>query len=165
MRALSILSTLLLFSCYPYDEEADRRRLLELHHQAREDLFLKNAERMVEGFADDILMVNRGKIDSLSTREDHIQRIQRYFDAVKFVTWDDVAPPSIRFSDDHSLAYMTVDKLVVLETTDSIGKPIESTTHFAWIAIFRKQKNGDWKIECVASTNQPEIIKPISTHE
>jgi len=116
---------------------------------------------MVEGFADNFLSVNRGRIDSLTSREAHVLRFQKYFDAVEFKKWDDVAPPAIRFSDDHSLAYMTVDKLVVSETTDSLGNPIEASTHFAWIAIFRKQQNGDWKIEGVASTNEPEMVRPL----
>lgn len=134
---------------------------MKLHEQSREFHFTKNAQAMVDGFADNFISVNRGKIDSVLSREEEASRFQRYFNAVEFKKWDDVHPPIIRFSDDHSLAYMTIDKLVVLETKDTLGNHFEETTHFAWISIFRKQPNGDWKLECVASTNEPEIVKPL----
>jgi len=158
---LMICLTLFVASCSQHKNTDDRNRLMELHLKGREAHLSKNAKAMVEGFADNFLSVNRGKIDSLTSREAHAERFQKYFDAVEFKKWDDVSPPTVRFSDDHSLAYMTVDKLVVLEAKDSVGNPFEETTHFAWIAIFRKQTSGDWKIECVASTNEPSVVKPL----
>ena len=146
--------------CTSYNETADRARLLELHEQVRKFHFEKNAKGMVDGFADDLISVNRGKVDTVLSRAEDEQRFQQYFNASKFKKWDDIAPPIIRFSDDHSLAYVTVDKLVVLETKDSIGNAIEETTHFAWVSIFRKRSN-DWRLECVASTNEPPVIKPL----
>jgi ketosteroid isomerase-like protein len=56
---------------------------------------------------------------------------------------------------------MAIDKLVVLETRDTLGNAVEETTHFAWISIFRKHQDGEWKLECIASTNEPGIIKPL----
>jgi hypothetical protein len=161
MKAFRIIGLLLLLAGCRQNNFSDRGALMKLHEQGREAHLSKNANAMVAGFADNFLSVNRGKIDSISSREESTARFQKYFDAVKFKKWDDLAAPTIRFSDDHSLAYMTVNKLVVHETTDSLGKAIEATTHFAWISIFRKQKTGDWKLECVASTNEPEIVKPL----
>lgn len=159
MRVFFIISiSLVMVSCHQNSDSADRAKLMELHHKSREAHFSKNAKVLVEGFSENFLSVNRGKIDSLTTREEHTIRFQKYFDAVKFKKWDDLTPPTIRFSNDHSLAYMTVNKLVVLETKDTVGNLMEETTHFAWIAIFRKQNNGDWKVECVASTNEPELV-------
>jgi hypothetical protein len=152
---------LLVLSCSPDQKQDDKIELLRLHELQREAHFSKKAGAMVDLFADNLLSVSGGKIYPLASREADQKRFQNYFDAVKFVKWDDVTPPKIRFSDDHSLAYMTIDKLVVLETSDSTGKAIEETTHFAWITIFRKQESGEWKIECVASTNEPEVVKPI----
>jgi hypothetical protein len=160
MKAFKIIGLLLLLAgCRQNNFSDDRGALMKLHEQGREAHLSKNANAMVAGFADNFLSVNRGKIDSISSQEENAARFQKYFDAVKFKKWDDLATPTIRFSDDHSLAYMTVNKLVVLETTDSLGKAIEATTHFAWISIFRKQNSGDWKLECVASTNEPETVK------
>lgn len=133
----------------------DINELMKLHVEAKVAHFSKNADMMVNSFADNFISVNRGRIDSLS-REYHKKRLQRYFDAVEFRKWDDVNPPVIRFSDDHSLAYMIVDKLVVLDVIDSSGNKSEAQTHFAWTAIFRKQSNSGWALECVTSTHVPD---------
>lgn len=115
---------------------------------------------MVDGFASDMISVNRGKISGMDPEKDR-QRFQQYFDAVSFKKWDDINAPVIRFSEDHSLAYMIIDKIVVLDTRDTLANKVEETTHFAWVSIFRKQKDGEWKLECVASTNEPSIEKPL----
>ncbi len=155
MRLILISSLTVLLACTQYDHSADSAALMKIHEQQRNFHFSKNAKAMVDGFADNFISVNRGRIDTVLSREGEILRFQQYFDAVEFKKWDDITPPIIRFSDDHSLAYMTIDKLVLLETKDSSGNPLEDTTHFAWIAIFRKQRDSDWKLECVASTNEP----------
>jgi hypothetical protein len=151
----------LVFGCSENDLSHDEAALMKIHEQAREFHFSKNAQGMVNGFADNFITANRGKLDTVLSRQEDSARFQHYFDAVKFKKWDDLSPPIIRFSDDHSLAYMTINKIVVLERKDTAGNLIESTTHFVWVSIFRKQKNNDWKLECVASTNEPEIIKPL----
>lgn len=139
----------------------DKEELMRLHNTQREAHFSGKAQVMVDLFTDNFISINHGKTDTVLSREEDRGRFQQYFDAVKFVKWDDITPPTIRFSEDHTLAYMTIDKLVVLETKDSTGKAIEETTHYAWVSIFRKQKSGEWKIECVASTNEPETVKPL----
>ena len=139
----------------------DESILLRLHEQQRELHFSKNAKGMVDGFAENFISVNRGKLDTVLSRSEDSARFQQYFNSVQFKRWDDLSKPIIRFSDDHSLAYMAVNKIVVTEGKDSVGNPIEETTHFVWVSIFRKQKNGDWKLECVASTNEEEIIRPL----
>lgn len=162
MRIILATSLLLLtIRCTHPNVSADRAKLMKLHEQSREFHFTKDAQAMVDGFADNFISLNRGKIDSVLSREEEASRFQRYFNAVEFKKWDDVHPPIIRFSDDHSLAYMTIDKLVVLEAKDTLGNLFEETTHFAWISIFRKQSDGDWRLECVASTNEPEVVKPL----
>jgi hypothetical protein len=157
---IPICSILLTAGCSESDLSSDKAKLMQLHEQAREFHFTKNAPGMAGGFADNFISVNRGKVDTVMVREEEIARFQQYFDAVEFKKWDDVNPPIIRFSDDRSLAYVIVDKLVVLDEKDSTGNTLEETTHFAWIAIYRKH-NDDWKLECVASTNEPKVINPL----
>lgn len=65
-------------------------------------------------YSDDVVSVNRG-IVSRPTKEETKKRFQSYFDRVEFVKWDDIAPPEIRFSNDGSLAYAIVQKLVVYQ--------------------------------------------------
>ena len=155
-----LFSAVVLASCSKKDTSADEAILMKLHEQTREFHFSKNAKGMVDGFADNLISVNRGKLDTVLIRVEDQSRFQQYFDAVEFKKWDDLSKPIIRFSDDHTLAYMTVNKTVVLEMKDSVGNSIEETTHFVWVSIFRKQNNGDWKLECVASTNEPSTTKP-----
>jgi hypothetical protein len=60
----------------------------------------------------------------------------------------------VRFSTDHSLAYTVVDKTVIWERKDSTGVSREETAHFAWTAIYRKDEDNIWKLECITSTNE-----------
>jgi hypothetical protein len=150
------------FSCSApkSSEENDLKSLMAMHEHARRAHFGADAKAMVDQMAGNMISVNGGKINTPDPQRD-IEGFQSYFNSVKFKKWDDVKPPEVRFSDDHSLAYMVVDKLVVLEAKDSVGNPFEETTHYAWVSIYRKQNDGNWKLECIASTNEPEVIKKL----
>ena len=158
-HSLHTLAVLLISACSPTPDNpfADEQTLLELHEQSREAHFKKNPGLLVGQFSGDMISVNRGKV-SLASREKATERFQQYFDAVEFKKWDDVKPPVVRFSKDRSIGYVIVDKMVVLETTDSLGKRIEESTHFAWVSIFRKDADGNYQLECIASTNEPEQV-------
>jgi hypothetical protein len=162
MRSLFIfLLTSLIVSCRQFDPAKDRTQLLAMHREQREAHLNKNAQQLVSQLADDFISVNHGLIDSLFSRQQYQARFQRYFDAVNFKKSDDVAHPKIFFSEDHSLAYMVVDKIVVLETKDENGSLVEERTHFAWVAILRKDGSKKWKVECIASTNEPEGVRKL----
>lgn len=143
------------------NDESDEQALTRIHEDSRAAHFEKNAKAMIEQFSPEMISVNRGKIHKVTSPEKDKDAFQSYFNAVEFKKWDDVTPPVLRFSDDHTLAYMVVDKLVVLDTKDSVGRPIEETTRYAWVSIYRKQNDGNWKLECIASTNEPEVVKPL----
>lgn len=151
-----------IFSCNApkLSQDEDEKRLLAIHEDSRKAHFGADAKAMIDQMTEDMISVNGGKIHKANPERD-MESFQSYFNSVKFRKWDDAKPPTIRFSDDHTLAYMIVDKLVVLEAKDSIGKPFEETTRYAWVSIYRKQKDGDWKLECIASTNEPEVVKPL----
>lgn len=154
----------LIFSCSSPEKTItndDLAKLLQIHEDARDAHFGKNARAMIDQFAPEMISVNHGKIHKTTSPEKDMEGFQSYFNSVEFKKWDDVKSPEVRFSDDHTLAYMVVDKLVVLEAKDSVGKPFEETTHYAWVSIYRKQNTGDWKLECIASTNEPEVVKKI----
>jgi hypothetical protein len=154
----------LIFSCSTSNQpsiEADRQEILRLHEAQRHAHFGKDPKAMVDQFASNLISVNRGKINKTANPERDIERFKSYFNSVEFKKWDDVNPPEIRFSDDHTLAYTIVDKLVVLEVKDSVGQPFEESTHFGWVSIYRKQNDGNWKLECIASTNEPELVTKV----
>ena len=86
-----------------------------------------------------------------------MNKFSNYFNSVKFEKWDDISPPIIRFSEDYSLAYTIVDKEVVINYSDENGIIQKESTKYSWVAIYKRYKDG-WKIDCIASTNQPSKI-------
>lgn len=151
-----IVITMLCCSCSKKtDTEAERQKLLLLHKKQQDAHLDKDAKLFVDQFADKMISVNHGKI-STTTKDSALLRFQGYFDKVQIKEWKDISPPVIDFSADASMAYMVVDKLVVLTYTNEENKLVKETTHFAWVAIFKKQADGDWKIVCNVSTNEQE---------
>lgn len=139
------------------DLEAEKQKILLLHKQQRDFHFEKNAKDFAQLMSQDFISVNRGNITTPSQQENET-RFQQYFNSVEFVKWEDMKEPIIRFSEDGSVAYTIVDKEVIIRFRQDDGKQVEETTHFAWVAIYKKY-GSDWKIDCVASTNETPIIK------
>lgn len=147
---LSLLGLLISCSQDPgtnYQKEMDK--ILELHELQREIHFEKQVDAFADLLSEKHISVNRGEIHQPS-KADLKERFTAYFNSVDFVKWDDVTPPLVRFSDDLSVAYTIVDKEVIVEQRDSSGL---DTTYFSWVAIYKKI-NGEWKIDCVVSTNK-----------
>lgn len=145
------LSLLILSSCQNekiVDIEKATKEILALHRAQRDHHFNKDSVAFVGQLSHDFISVNRGVISYPSKTETQ-RRYHSYFSSVDFNKWDDLQDPIIRFSEDGTLAYTIVDKIVEVKyNEDSVG-----ATHFAWIAIYRKGESG-WKIESVASTNE-----------
>lgn len=140
-------------ACHPAQLEDDEKQILQLHALQREYHFRKDSLAFMNQLSDDFISVNKGLITH-PKREETLQRYHRYFDSVEFEKWDDVTPPIVRFSDDHSIAYTVVDKMVKTQWQDGDGQTVTDSTHFAWTAIYRKEQ-GIWKIDCVTSTQRP----------
>lgn len=127
-----------------------------LHNAQRDYHFNKDSIAFANQLSDNFISVNRGII-STPEKEATISRYNSYFSSVEFLKWDDVSEPIIKFSDDGSMAYTIVDKIVEVTYTDENGNTEKSETHFAWTAIYKKYGN-EWKIDCVTSTNKPDVI-------
>ncbi|MCA0151656.1 nuclear transport factor 2 family protein [Winogradskyella vincentii] len=136
-----------------FDIEKEREEILKLHNQQRDNHFNKDSIAFANQLSDNFISVNRGKI-TMPTKEENIKRYNSYFSSVNFVKWDDVSDPIIRFSEDGSLAYTIVNKIVEVTYKDDDGNTSNSATHFAWTAIYKKY-NGEWKTDCVTSTQIP----------
>lgn len=134
------------------DLENEKKTILAMLQTERKAHFDRNVELFMSEFADSMISVNKGVV-SAPTKEQHKERIGKYFGRVQFIKWDDTAEPVIRFSDDGSLAYAIIQKDVILNYPDSTGKPFYDTSHYAWSSIYRKHSSG-WKIECNISTNR-----------
>jgi len=139
----------------PFDREAETKKILALHHLQRDYHFNQDAESFAELFSPDYISVNRGVI-SQPTQDETLSRFQQYFSSVRFLEWDDMSDPVIRFSNDGSLAYTVVDKRVIIEIPDNSGMTNLDTTRFAWTTIYGNY--GDhWKIESVTSTERARV--------
>lgn len=133
--------------------EEDRKKILELHHLQRAYHFGKDSVSFANQLSDEFISVSKGEIRK-PTRQETVSRYHGYFSSVEFLAWDDVREPIIRFSEDGTLAYTIVEKIVKLTYDGEDGMPIEDETHFAWTAIYRKYGE-QWKIDCVTSTEMP----------
>ena len=149
-----IFAAILLVSCKSasFDPERGKKEILRLEAQQREYHFEKNARAFVEMFSDDFLSVNKGVIRQPG-RENSYQMFDKYFKNASFIKWDDNKAPVIRFSNDGSIAYAVVDKLVIVKTFNTGGEEITDTTNFAWLTVYKKYGD-EWKIDCVTSTNK-----------
>jgi len=152
---------ILFYSCkLKPDLEAEKKKLLILHKEQQDAHLNKNAKQFVEQFADSMVSVNQGNI-SVTTKDSALKRFNNYFTIVEFNKWEDVNPPVIEFSEDGSMAYIIVDKQVVLTYKNDKNKEIEETTHFAWVSIFNKQPNEEWKIVGNVSTNEAKALRDL----
>ncbi len=150
-----ILITILFVSCNQnksFDLEKEKQEILKLHNQQRANHFKKDSIAFANQLSNNFISVNRGKI-TMPKKEENIKRYHNYFSSVDFVKWDDVSEPIIRFSDDGSLAYTIVDKIVEVTYTNENGEMYNSSTHFAWTAIYKKYGD-EWKTDCVTSTQK-----------
>ena len=158
---LSIVIFLVALGCVNNEQTASSqeveaeatRQILALHELQKTDHFEKKAEEFVALLSDDYISVDGGTVSGID-RQAYIDRFQNYFDSVEFEKWDDIDPPIIRFSDDFSMAYTIVNKEVIVKYEEEDGTLQRDKTIFSWVAIYRKHQ-GEWKIDCVASTNKP----------
>ncbi|WP_435624362.1 hypothetical protein [Flagellimonas sp.] len=136
-----------------FDEDKARKEIYELHNAQRKYHFEKDSISYVNQLSSNYIEVKKGKI-TRPRLEEKLGRYHSYFSQVEFLKWDDLQEPIIRFSEDGSLAYTIVDKIVEVSYKDENGEETIGQTHFAWTAIYRKTKEG-WKVECAISTNEP----------
>lgn len=154
MKYVIMLGAVLLTACQN-GQQIDRedmsnllaiKNILETERQAH---FERNVEMLLSNGTDSLLNVSHGSV-SYPSAEKSRQRFQEYFNSVEFIRWDDMREPIFNFSNDSSLAAVTVQKLVILreKATNKID-----TTQFAWTAVYRKI-NGEWKMTVMTSTNK-----------
>ena len=147
--------SLLLISCKNTSVpnlEKEEHEILQLEASQKAFHFSKNARSFTDLFSDHFLTINKGIVGS-PTRTISFEKFDRYFKNTEFVKWDDRKQPIIRFSDDGSVAYVAVQKEVVIKSTAGNGSSQVDITNFAWLTVYRKFKTG-WKIDCVVSTNE-----------
>ncbi|CAM1341647.1 nuclear transport factor 2 family protein [Tenacibaculum amylolyticum] len=146
---------LLITSCVKqpqFDKEKETKEILKLHNLQRDYHFNKDSISFANQLSKNFISVNKGVV-SQPKKSETISRYNGYFSSVEFIKWDDVTEPIIRFSEDGTLAYTIVDKIVKVARKNETGETIEGETHFVWTAIYKKYGN-EWKIDCVTSTEK-----------
>ena len=152
---LGLLIFTLAISCQnseKFDLESETKEVLNAEAKAREYHFKKNVKALIASFSKDFISINKGKIEK-PTYDESFKKFDSYFKSVEFIKWDNNMPPIVRFSDDGSIAYVAVDKLVIVKFDDEKGNKVSDTTNFAWLSVFKKQ-GGRWSLDCIASTNR-----------
>jgi len=130
----------------------EKNKILALLQMERKAHFEKNAALFVSELADTILSVNKGITKQQSKQEMQAQ-MQRYFDAVEFVKWDDIAAPVIQFSNDVSMAYASIQKEIIVREKSNPQQAQQDTIIYSWVSIYKKL-NSNWKLVCNISTNK-----------
>jgi hypothetical protein len=152
MNRILFFALLTSIACTKTSILEERDKILTLHKAQRDYHFKKDSIAFVNQLSENFISINKGRI-STPKREETLSRYHSYFSSVEFLKWDDAEEPIIRFSDDGSLAYTIVDKIVVVTYNDGENR-VQEETHFAWTAIYKKYGE-EWKIDCVTSTNEP----------
>lgn len=129
------------------------KELLDLHGQQRHAHLTYDPELLVDLLADDCVQIKDGEF-SQSTREENIERFRKYFGSFKFEKWDDTQAPQVRMSQDATLATIAVRKRV-RGTWQDDGKEVVGDTIFAWLEVWEKGDDDQWKIVTIASTDRP----------
>ena len=145
-------------ACSSFDREEEVQKILEIHRAQRDHHFNAEAEAFVRQLTADFVSVNRGVVTEPTFRE-NVDRFDDYTNSVRFLKWDDLVKPIVRFSDDGSMAYTIVRKMVEIKLPGIAGDSVVEQTAFAWTSIYKKTDDG-WKIESVTSTNKPPEYLP-----
>ncbi|GIH05454.1 hypothetical protein Rhe02_35210 [Rhizocola hellebori] len=129
------------------------KELLGLQAEQRRAHLEGDAAAMVAMFAGDFVSVSDGVV-SRPSREESLQRFERYFGLVTFQAWEDIAEPVIEVSGDGSLATVLVTKRVQLTYPDDTGAITAEETFFAWAETWRHADGTRWELAMVVSTRR-----------
>lgn len=135
------------------DLEKERAALLAQHKLDREAHFKRDAGALVSSFAAETIYVRDGRVET-RTRQENLQRVEKYFASAEFKEWDDMIPPVVRVSPDGKMGWMIVKLKGRYIQRGENGE--KSTEEFvcAWLSTYEKQ-GSKWVHVANASTFQP----------
>ena len=143
--ALVVAITTVFLSCistaWSQQIEGDHSRILAEHKRIIDAHIVRDVEGMLEGAADDYVLVNRGEV-SYPTVDERRQRVANYFKITVFSEYKDLIPPIIHISDDGTAAWL-IAQVEVSGKQESPGG--DQPLHFvsAWIELYEK-RDGEW---------------------
>jgi hypothetical protein len=113
-----------------------------------------DADLLAASLADTLLSIADGAI-TVSPRDSVRAMFGRYFRDASYRNWDDVEPPRVIISDDHSLAWVSRVVCVDREEPAPEGGRRRRVFVSAYTATYRWQVN-EWRMTTVTSTFLPE---------
>jgi len=121
--------------------EDDHSKILAEHERIIAAHLMRDVEGMLEGAADDYILVNRGEV-TYPTVDERRQRFSHYFKITVFSEYKDLISPIIHISDDGTAAWL-IAQVEVSGKQESPGG--EQPLHFvsAWIELYEK-RDGKW---------------------
>lgn len=133
---LSIFST----ACTQQIED-DHAKILAEHKRIIDAHMMRDVEGMLEGAADDYVLVNRGEV-TYPTIDERRQRFAHYFKVTVFSEYKDLIAPIVHVSDDGTAAWLIAQVEVSGKQESSEG---DRPLHFvsAWIELYEK-RDGEW---------------------
>jgi hypothetical protein len=154
MRIIYFVFILLLSGCLSVENRSEdpTGEIKKLLEQSRKAHFEGDIDLFVSDIADSLISVNAGRV-SITTASKMKSGMGDYIQNTQFIKWDDEMEPIIRFSNDKSMAYAIVKKLVIIKDKNAAASVPADTSRFAWISVYRKTDN-QWKMESIVSTNQ-----------
>ena len=131
-----------------------REQVTARHALEREAHMDRNLDLLLSLFADDFVLVDGGEVQR-PTPAANRERFGTYFRNVRFLKWDDLAPPAVRVSRDGTLATVIVRKEVVLLPAEAPEGTKPERAVFAWMETWEKRQ-GRWMLTALASTRAAE---------
>jgi hypothetical protein len=135
------------------DLESEKAELMRLHRAHREAHFKTDADMLMARSPEVLISVSRGKVHR-SSREEGRKRFVEYFRGAKYYEWDDMEEPTVRVSDDASMAWMITRLKVRRVQRDAAGVEREERFVYAGLTTYEK-RGGKWMRVANASTFEP----------
>lgn len=126
---------------YASNIDENAAELQRLHANVLLAHLRSDTDMLLEGFAGDYVIANRGEI-SRPTLEERKQQFEQYLGATTFTEYRDVVPPIVGVSDNGNLGWVIAQ--VEASGTQRVAgetRPIEFTS--AWIELYEK-RDGTW---------------------
>ena len=143
--ALIVTITTVFLSCistaWSQQIEGDHSKILAQHKRIIDAHMMRDVEGMLEGAADDYVLVNRGEV-SYPTVDERRQRFSHYFKVTVFSDYKDLIPPIIHISDDGTAAWL-IAQVEVSGKQESPGGDQPLYFVSAWIELYEK-RDGEW---------------------
>jgi ketosteroid isomerase-like protein len=114
--------------------------ILKIHKALLASHLQNDAQGVITGEADDVVVVSRGEV-LFPTREERVRQFTRYLENSEFERYQDTITPIVRVSVDGTMAWLIAQVEITEVRTNDEGErvPVEST--WAWIELYERRSD------------------------